>query len=296
MRTWRVGSFSMGGALIFLGIFIFLQRFFDWEPAFAFLSWWPFLLILLGIEILVYLFVGKEENKFVKYDIGSIIFTGFIGMIGLGLFTLQSFGLFDLAERAVAAQVREFNLPKYVEKDLHGIDRIVLDTGTNPIQIHTTTDDEVSLFGTYKIETVDSREWIKDVADYALIEKSGDTLFIQLKKIPQHLLFDHHGKIQATLIIPNDIDLQVKGKNNEITLFPRKIESNWSIQNAWEVSVQIEKEANLMIEGKNLYDIEETEWNEVKNDKGRYTAQKQIGQGDNLLTIYDTDFVKIIEK
>ena len=79
MRTWRVGTISMGLTLILLGIFLVLSQLLNWKPAYAMTGWWPIIFIVLGIEILIYLFLAKQENPAVKYDVFSIFFVGFLG-------------------------------------------------------------------------------------------------------------------------------------------------------------------------------------------------------------------------
>ena len=45
MRTWRVGSFSMGIALLSLGIILLLSHFFSFDLTFVMTAWWPVLLV-----------------------------------------------------------------------------------------------------------------------------------------------------------------------------------------------------------------------------------------------------------
>lgn len=69
MRKWRVGSISMGLSLIALGVTLFLSQLYNWEVTTFILSWIPILLIILGIEILIYLLLSKQEQPIVRYDV-----------------------------------------------------------------------------------------------------------------------------------------------------------------------------------------------------------------------------------
>lgn len=73
MRTWRVGSISMGTLLLFLGVLLLLSQLAGWDSSHVLAGWWPVLLIVLGAEILVYLFQSKEEKPLLKYDFLSIL-------------------------------------------------------------------------------------------------------------------------------------------------------------------------------------------------------------------------------
>ncbi|KRG11643.1 hypothetical protein ACA29_15925 [Lederbergia galactosidilytica] len=61
MACWLL--FHGRRALVFLGVFLLLQQFLGWDPALVLMSWWPILFIVLGIEILFYLFIAKSENR-----------------------------------------------------------------------------------------------------------------------------------------------------------------------------------------------------------------------------------------
>ncbi len=61
MRTWRVGTFSMGLSIISLGCFYFFSRK-GIQVLDTLTAWWPVLLIILGAEVLLYLLFSKKSN------------------------------------------------------------------------------------------------------------------------------------------------------------------------------------------------------------------------------------------
>ena len=67
MRTWRVGTISMGASLLLLGVFLLLSQIVGWDLTRVMISWWPIILVVLGIEILVYLLLSKSEKPVLKY-------------------------------------------------------------------------------------------------------------------------------------------------------------------------------------------------------------------------------------
>lgn len=93
MRTWRVGTFSMGLSIIALGCFLLFSVIKGTEVLNSLTAWWPVLLIILGVEILLYLLFSKKEQSFIKYDIFSIFFIGVLGSVGIAFYCLLSTGL-----------------------------------------------------------------------------------------------------------------------------------------------------------------------------------------------------------
>lgn len=62
MRTWRVGTFSMGLSIIALGCFLLFSVIKGTEVLDSLTAWWPVLLIILGAEVLLYLLFSKKSN------------------------------------------------------------------------------------------------------------------------------------------------------------------------------------------------------------------------------------------
>src|SRR5690625_4228362 len=95
MRTWRVGSISMGVSLLLLGVLLLLSQFFQVKVTAFFLTWLPVLLIVLGLESLVYWFLSKQEDPSINYDLLSVIVVGFLAMFAIGMPLLMTTGILD---------------------------------------------------------------------------------------------------------------------------------------------------------------------------------------------------------
>lgn len=299
MRTWRVGSFSMGGALVFLGVFLMLQQFLGWDPAFVIMTWWPVLLIVLGVEILVYLWFFRKEDSRVKYDFISIIFIGVIGTAGIGMAILQSVGLLDLANQFVSAEVRVDDLPKYEEQQLDGITRIQVETGAYPIVFEGTDSKEISIFGTYRGETMGKKSFIEKVSDYAFIEKKGDTIFVKFKETPYKLLYGgNFSNLDITMLVPKNLKLEVTG-GGYVNVNPRGIENNWDFNRMGHIEVKADIESNMKIDVRNTYLSEAADWEQIKQGKDDddqvQSATRKYGDGKYLLTIESADSVSVTE-
>ncbi|WP_148358975.1 LiaF transmembrane domain-containing protein [Peribacillus simplex] len=135
MRTWRVGTISMGISLVGLGLVLLVSQIADMNLTTILLSWWPLLFIILGVEILFYIYFSRKESSFVKYDILSILFVGLLGTTGIVLILLTSSGLMDQVRAAVNSEEKTVNLPGFNQKAGKGIQRVVLDPGPYPLTI-----------------------------------------------------------------------------------------------------------------------------------------------------------------
>jgi hypothetical protein len=150
MRRWRVGSMSMGLALILLGVLLFISQVSDRPAIELFTIWWPVILIILGLEILAHPLLLRKQEPVLKYDFVSIVFAGLIGMVGIACTVVTASGLFRELEFAVAAESRTFDLPAAVQPVDGAIKRIVLNPGTHRINLEASTEDDVRIFGTYR--------------------------------------------------------------------------------------------------------------------------------------------------
>lgn len=248
MRTWRVGTFSMGASLVFLGLILFLSYFLGFDLVHVMTAWWPILLIVLGIEILLYLFFSRQEKPVLKYDFLSIVFVGLLGTVGIMFAMLSATGIMEKVEDVVAREERSFELPDFSYQMDDSIKRVVLRTVGYQTTIEATDEQEVSMFGTYRIQTPKKEKLIASANDYVYANKKGDTLYINVKTLPNELgPFNSHQEMATTILIPKGVKLEVIGNGNEIMLNPRSLENDWSINGAGSIDVKVEEDSNLNI-------------------------------------------------
>lgn len=74
MRRWRVGNISMAAILIVAGVLLLVSNFTDLNFGKAIAIGWPIIMILLGIEMLLYLYFSKDEKPRIQFDGLSIFF------------------------------------------------------------------------------------------------------------------------------------------------------------------------------------------------------------------------------
>lgn len=217
MRVWRVGSISMGISLLFLGIVLLLSKLFHLKSATILVSWWPIILIVLGAEILVYLLLSKQEKPIVKYDMLSIFFVGCIGMVGIGLTIITTTGILEKVNEWSKIETNIINLPEYEESLGDNINRVVINTGSQALTIDGSQENDVSIFGIYRAQSLGKEAVIETMGDYLLVKEKGDTLYVQLKDV-YHLSqpFQDWVDVYATMILPSNIALEVNGEQHNL--------------------------------------------------------------------------------
>lgn len=304
MRTWRVGTISMGVSLLFLGVMLLLSQVFKWDTAYVLISWWPLLLIVLGVETLLYFLQSKTEKPYLKFDLLSIFFVGIIGMGGIGFTIFQASGFLDHVGAYLEGEVKTESLPSYNRAVGDEINRILVDAGNHPVTIESYSDKEVSVFGTYRAQEIDGKSLITNSEEYLFTKVKGDTLYITFQELPERQGLTHQSTMQAKLVVPSTTELEVTSAYGGVTLNPRTLVSSWNVSNASDVSINLSREENLTV---NLEDVqyihgETSEWKYSENASGELSvngdirdevgglepnqsATLSVGEGDHLVSI-----------
>ncbi|MFE8697103.1 hypothetical protein ACFYKT_12230 [Cytobacillus sp. FJAT-53684] len=293
MRTWRVGTFSMGASLLFLGIFLLLSQLFGMDLMHVMISWWPIILIVLGIEILVFLFLSRQEKPFLKYDFLSIFFVGIIGTIGIGFAILSSTGIMDKMDNVLKREERTIDLPSLEKQLSDEVKRVVVDTGHYPLTIEGTSTKEMTMFGTYRALLGKKETLLTNAEEYVSIHEKGDTIYVKVKGLPNEVAgpFDRYADLSATLLVPSDVKLEVNGNDNSITLKPRTLISDWTIDQTSHLSVQLPNSSDVKVTATEIQDFQgnREKWQMTEEPHSEVPVIKlgtfQTGKGEHNLTI-----------
>ncbi|MBS4191859.1 hypothetical protein KHA94_16960 [Bacillus sp. FJAT-49705] len=307
MRTWRVGTFSMGASLLFLGIILLLIQFFNLDLIHVMMSWWPIILVVLGIEILLFLFLSRQEKPFLKYDFLSIFFVGILGTVGIGFAILSSTGILEKMDDVLQREERTMDLPAYEQPISNKVKRVVVNADHYPLTIEGTTENNIAMFGTYRALVGKNEKLISKAEDYVSIQEKGDTLYVTVKGLPNETAgpFDRFASLNATILIPNHVKLEVNGNNNSITLKPRTLVSDWAVDQASNLSLQIQNTSDVKVTASGVLELEGdrkkwtvTEEPEQQTEEG-YTdttfkhATFQTGKGSHHLQILNTNQISL---
>lgn len=108
MMNKSVGTISMGLVLIFFGVIMLIAQFSKISAVELFIKFWPFILILLGLEILFYSYKSGTEAIKIKYDVFSIFIVTAILIVNMGLYGLMETGIMDLIKLKVDQEIEYY--------------------------------------------------------------------------------------------------------------------------------------------------------------------------------------------
>lgn len=108
MKTKRVGTVSMALVLIFFGVILLMSQFMMVSAVELFIRFWPVILIILGSEVLYYVYRNSEEVK-IKYDVFSIFMVIFILLVNISIYGLMETGVIDLIRLNVEREMEYYN-------------------------------------------------------------------------------------------------------------------------------------------------------------------------------------------
>ncbi|MBD2871622.1 hypothetical protein [Paenibacillus arenilitoris] len=146
MRTWRVGSLSMGITLMLMGTALAVSL---WQDigSYEVLTWVaPIVFIMLGAELLLYLKFSGSDRAIVRYDWISVFFVGVIGTVSLGLALLMSTGLFDELKRELNMTQRTAYVDSAAATVPPAVTKIVVQSMSG-VEVDEADAREVKLFG-----------------------------------------------------------------------------------------------------------------------------------------------------
>ncbi|KGX90325.1 hypothetical protein [Pontibacillus marinus] len=290
MRKWRVGTVSMGLSLIMLGIMLMVSQISGWDVMNLALSWWPAILIVLGIEILLYLFFSKQEKPMIQYDFLSIIFIGVIGTVAIGFYIVSSFGIVEEVKASMNADRIEGALPHVEEEVKESVNKIVVQPTYSELTIETNNERQVHLFGTFQSNFLEKEALNQE--DVVNFTRTGDTLFIQLMEPPKQEGFRYGSThYKRTLSLPENVKVEIREGAGSLNINIGTIQADWMIDQTHNAVVQIDEEADVVVkvEGRDnrlgwdvAWDSTEVIQGEVEHQK-LYYKEKQYGEGSNTL-------------
>ncbi|KYG28125.1 LiaI-LiaF-like domain-containing protein [Alkalihalobacillus trypoxylicola] len=275
MRTWRVGSFSMGITLILLGIVLVASNWFNVSMYDLFMSWWPFLLIIVGAEMLFYLKRKDEKEAKIKYDFLSIFFVGIIGTIALSFMFLSVSGLMEELKYTIAHQTEiTYDLPTYSDELNEDYDRVVIELNGQHLNVEAVDAEAVEVFGTY--QNLEEAQKLTNAEDYLQTQIKGNTLYMSLKSLPSTKgIRSYQPMVQSTVLIPQQLELEVRSTDNggSISLHPRDLTSDWYVKHNGSIEAYVQESGNLKLEGDQF----------MINQEDVAGTSYQIGDGDHSI-------------
>ncbi|CAM4367245.1 hypothetical protein L1N85_22580 [Paenibacillus alkaliterrae] len=210
IRTWRVGSLSMGVMLILMGTALAVSIWQDIE-AYEMLMWVaPVVFIMLGAELLLYLKFSNSERAIVRYDWISVFFVGAVGLASLGLAFLMSTGLFDELQRGLNMTQRSAFVDTKTVQVPAEVNKIIVHS-MGGVEFGETDTREVQLFGQVRYWSAEELERLDDRMMDTKI--AGTTMYVMIGTVERRdggFVSDTVDP-QLTLIVPKGVEVVSRG-------------------------------------------------------------------------------------
>lgn len=301
MRQWRVGSLSMALVLIVLGVVLVTAQFLKIPAVELLVNWWPAVLVLLGLEILLAGYFAKSDAPRFKYDFFAVVMVTLVGIISMGIYGLNSTGLVEAANRAFSSSFYTVELPENHMTLPKEIKKIVLEKiDANIIIFSAENSKEIVSFGQTGISAA-SREEADAAAQEVKVKKKiiGDTLYLSLEGIikPQGLEVQGIHDVSLSLLLPDDLNLGVLKTNNyhSVDLMLDTLHGNWFVQSNGPITVKTGQEADLTIQVGAASQLGgDVDWikNEAAGEKAingfeqeNYRGEYLVGEGGGFLQL-----------
>ncbi|WP_337102275.1 hypothetical protein [Paenibacillus sp. YIM B09110] len=210
IRTWRVGSLSMGVTLMLIGAALAASLWQDIE-AYEMLLWVaPIVFILLGLELLLYLKFSGSDLAIVRYDWISVFFVGLIGTASLGLALLMSTGLFDELQRGLQTTQRSVFVKPHSLQVPDNVNKVIVQS-IGGVVLGESDTREAKLFGQIRYWSAEPiSEPDKELMQTTIV---GNTLYIMIGTLDRRdggLVTDTYDS-QLTLVLPKGLEVEHRG-------------------------------------------------------------------------------------
>ncbi|NLW06992.1 MAG: hypothetical protein GX039_03290 [Clostridia bacterium] len=246
----------MALALIFFGVVTLVYR---QEPHLVpqlILNWWPLVLILLGIEVLLAGYFCREEVPRIKYDFLALIFVFVIGVASLGLYVFNSSGFAARLIQALGAVSFTVDLPEKRVAVPEEVQKIIVQGaggGWHNLQLRGGKSEGQLVYFGQALVTTSSEAEAKEFAHNAGLfsRQVGDTLFLELRGVPLSHGFGPSARVLVgTLILPAGLEVEVAGAENwvELEVIMEQMEAEWNISNSGSIRVTLDRGINAQIE------------------------------------------------
>ncbi|MET3194185.1 DUF4097 family beta strand repeat-containing protein [Gottfriedia sp. OAE603] len=211
MKNWKVGSITAGVLLIAIGILYFLQNFISLPYTKLLLNAWPIACILLGIEILVFHLIRKEDSlRFSWFSIILLICVMFASIaFNFGHIAIKQLGI-NLKSTTVDIN-EEQNIP-------NDINEIIIDAQDGQVNVLGTNSQALKVNGSMRIPTDNKKDSNGQLEDYFSIKKLGNKLYVKCEEEKYSFITFHDSEAKLNIELPKDISTKINVDNGSIDL------------------------------------------------------------------------------
>lgn len=224
MRQWRVGTISMGIMLIGIGVLLLVEKVNGIASINLIIKWWPLILVLLGVEILGFVYFSKEESPKIKYDGFSIFMVIVIIIFSAGAYIITSFplgnGRFVISNGYIGTYKYDSNYTKKKAIEAKESKKLDIINSYGNIEVERSDSSKVEVTAEIAIRNNDET-YSKSISDKIVEVSQGDTIKVEAKA--KSIDYDKY-KIQSINIdfkikVPANLEVNIKNEYGDITAY-----------------------------------------------------------------------------
>ncbi|PFH81553.1 DUF4097 family beta strand repeat-containing protein [Bacillus sp. AFS088145] len=210
MRNWKVGTITAGIILIAIGLLWFLQNFISIPYSKLLINAWPVACILLGIEILLFHLIRKEDSlRFHGFSIFLLIL-----MMGVSLV----FSIGHLFIKEIGYTFKSKNIEINDSKTItSSINEVIIKANNSEISVNGTDSSAVNVNGNIRVPDRDKKDSEK-VSDYYFVKTVGDKMIIEIRNDDNQIFQFDNDRSQLNIDLPKSILTNINVKNGSVNL------------------------------------------------------------------------------
>lgn len=305
VRQWRVGTFSMGLSLIALGTTVFLGRVNPELSLDNLLQFWPVILIILGLEMVVLnLFSVFRSRTFrFTYDGFSIFLVLILLFTSSAVVAVESVGLLDFAQRALHASEHRVESTKVLYPVDDTLKTLILDIEGSTTSLRTYEGNEIKVLVVYTGVFGTQEEAVTYAGEQHVgAERMGNTLAVNIYPPEHGPLYHSNVDQEVTIYIPQHLDVDFTQRGRDVLISIEDLHSAWTVRHEsrysqMDLRLGNPENAKLRIELSNNAELESNVvWDSNQSpEESRIEAVKTWGEGDYSLTLYQSDGYAVIK-
>ncbi|MEH7512437.1 DUF4097 family beta strand repeat-containing protein [Gottfriedia acidiceleris] len=271
MRNWKVGTITAGIILIAIGLLWFLQNFISIPYSKILISAWPVACILLGIEILLFHIVRKED---------SLRFHGFsIFLLILMMAVSILFSIGQLFVKEIGYTFKSKNIEINDSKTItSSINEVIIKANNSDISVNGTDSSALTVNGNIRVPDRDKKDDEK-ISDYYSVKTLGNKMIIEILNDNNQIFHFDNDSSQLNIDLPKSILTNINVKNGSINLSNK---DNKTVINSNDGQINIENvTGNLVAKTRNgsvsLTNVNLKSDSEIATNDGEITIKNISG-------------------
>lgn len=271
MRNWKVGTITAGIILIAIGLLWFLQNFISIPYSKILISAWPVACILLGIEILLFHLVRKED---------SLRFHGFsIFLLILMMAVSILFSIGQLFVKEIGYTFKSKNIEINDSKKItSSINEVIIKANNSDISVNGTDSSALSVNGNIRVPDRDKKDDEK-ISDYYSVKTFGNKMIIEIRNDNNQIFHFDNDSSQLNIDLPKSILANINVKNGSVNLSNK---DNKTVINSNDGQINIENvTGNLVAKTRNgsvsLTNVNLKSESEIATNDGEITIKNISG-------------------